>query len=40
MADVFRHKYSALSAKAVPGYLFHGGTAILSMWMILKAVGG
>lgn len=40
MADVFRRKYSALSAHAIPGYLFHGLTAILSLWMILKAIGG
>ncbi len=40
MADVFRRKYGALSGKAIPGYLFHGGTAVLSLWMVMKALGG
>jgi hypothetical protein len=39
MADVFRRKYTALSGKAMFGYLFHGSTAILSLWMIMKALG-
>lgn len=39
MADVFRRKYPALSKQAMFGYLFHGGTAVLSLWMIIKALG-
>ncbi len=37
MADVFRRKLSV--AKALPGYLFHGGTAILALWFLFKALG-
>ncbi len=36
MADVFRGKYSAV--KAIPGYCFHGVTAILAMWLVFQAV--
>ncbi len=37
MADVFRHESSL--AKALPGYLFHGVTAVLALWFLMKAVG-
>ncbi len=37
MADVFRHKSS--QAKALPGYLFHGVTAVLALWFMMKALG-
>jgi hypothetical protein len=36
MADVFRRKLSL--AKALPGYLFHGVTAVLALWFLFKAV--
>ncbi len=39
MAEVFRRKYPALSKQAMFGYAFHGATAVLSLWMILKAIG-
>jgi hypothetical protein len=39
MADVFRGKTSGLSLKLLPGYLLHGGTAILTVWLLLKALG-
>jgi hypothetical protein len=38
MADVFRGKYSPLSKNAVPGYAFHGVTAILAIVLMLKAL--
>ncbi len=37
MADVVRHKSSL--AKALPGYLFHGVTAVLALWFLMKAIG-
>ena len=40
MADVFRGKYSGLSLKLLPGYLFHGVFAALALWFVLKALGG
>ncbi len=39
MADVFRRKYPALAKQAMGGYVFHGVTAIASLWMILRALG-
>ena len=39
MADVFRGKYSGLSLKLLPGYLFHGVFAALALWSVLKALG-
>ncbi len=36
MADVFRKKLPL--PKALPGYLFHGITALLALWFFLKAV--
>jgi hypothetical protein len=38
MADVFRNKTKALGAQALGGYAFHGVTALLSLFLILKAV--
>ncbi len=40
MADVFRLKVSGLSAKLLPGYAFHGVTAILALWLVMKALQG
>jgi hypothetical protein len=37
MAEVFRGKLA--NVKAVPAYLFHGLTAILALWLVLKALG-
>jgi len=39
MADVIRGKTSGFSPKLWPGYLFHGGAAVLAAWMLLKALG-
>jgi hypothetical protein len=36
MADVFRGKTSGV--KAIPGYLFHGVTAVLALWLFLQAL--
>jgi len=38
MADVLRKKTSALSPKMYPAYLFHGVTAVLALWLLMKAV--
>jgi hypothetical protein len=37
MADVFRRRLAL--AKALPGYLFHGVTAVLALWFLMKALG-
>jgi hypothetical protein len=37
MAEVFRGKFT--NVKAIPAYLFHGLTAILALWMVMKALG-
>jgi len=39
MADVFRGKYSGLSLKLLPAYMFHGVFAVLALWLVLKALG-
>lgn len=39
MADVFRGNVSGLSPKLLPGYLFHGGFAVLALWLLFKALG-
>jgi len=39
MADVFRGKNSGLSSTALGGYAFHGVTAVLALWMLMKAIG-
>jgi hypothetical protein len=36
MTDVFRHQRSL--SQALPGYLFHGVTAVLALWFLMKAV--
>jgi len=38
LAEVFRGKSAALSPKLLPGYGFHGVTAILSLWLFMKAL--
>ncbi len=38
MAEVLRGKLSGI--KAVPGYTFHGVTAVLALWLLFKALGG
>lgn len=38
MADVFRGKVSGFSPKLLPGYAFHGVTAVLALWMFIQAV--
>ncbi len=38
MADVFRHRLPL--SKALPGYTFHGVTAVLALWFLMKAIGG
>jgi len=37
MTDVVRGKTTNL--KALPWYLFHGATAVLVLWFIIKALG-
>jgi hypothetical protein len=37
MVDVFRRRLSF--GKALPGYLFHGVTAVLALWFLMKALG-
>jgi len=37
MADVLRRRTGIV--KAMPGYLFHGATAVLALWFVLKALG-
>ena len=39
MAEVLRGKAAAFGAKTIPGYLFHGLTAIVALWLLLKAMG-
>jgi hypothetical protein len=38
MAGVFRQKEKAWSKGTIFGYLLHGTTAVLALWMFLKAV--
>lgn len=40
MADVFRGKSEAFSLKMIPGYGFHGVTAILSLVFLFNALNG
>jgi hypothetical protein len=40
MADVFRGKVSGRSPSLLPGYAFHGVTAVLALWLVMKAVEG
>jgi hypothetical protein len=37
MAEVFRGKWS--TGQAFPAYLFHGFTAVLALWLVMKALG-
>jgi len=39
MADVIRGKTPGLSSAALGGYAVHGVTAILTLWMLMKALG-
>jgi hypothetical protein len=39
MADVFRRKVPGLSLQLLPGYLFHGVTAVLALFLLFKALG-
>jgi hypothetical protein len=39
MADVIRGKTPGLSGGALAGYAFHGVTAILTLWLLFKALG-
>ncbi len=38
MADVFRGKSGALSLKVIPWYAFHGVTAVLALFLVIKAL--
>ncbi|HEX9016342.1 MAG TPA: hypothetical protein VF960_10160 [Chloroflexota bacterium] len=38
MADVFRGKSEAFSLKMIPGYAFHGVTAILTLVFLFNAL--
>lgn len=37
MAEVVRGKTTNI--KAIPGYLVHGATAVLALWLVMKALG-
>jgi hypothetical protein len=39
MTDVFRRKVPGFSPQLWPGYAFHGATAILALFLLMKAVG-
>jgi hypothetical protein len=39
MAGVIRGKDSGVSPAVLGGYLFHGVTAILALWLLVKALG-
>jgi hypothetical protein len=39
MADVIRGKTPGLSGAALGGYAVHGVTAILALWLLIKALG-
>lgn len=39
MADVIRGHVSGLSPKLLPAYVFHGGFAVLALWMAFQALG-
>ncbi len=38
MADVFRTKHSGLSKETLFGYVFHGVTALIALWMAMNAL--
>ena len=39
MAGVIRGKIPGMSGGALAGYAFHGVTAVLALWLLMKAVG-
>ena len=39
MAGVFRRQMPAMSLKMIPAYLFHGATAVLTLFLLFKAIG-
>ena len=39
MAGVFRRQMQAMSIKMIPAYLFHGVTAVLALFLLLRALG-
>jgi hypothetical protein len=39
MADVIRGKTPGLSVAALGGYGVHGVTAVLALWLLMKALG-
>jgi hypothetical protein len=38
MAGVFRRKEKAWSKNSIFGYCLHGATAVLALWMFLRAI--
>jgi hypothetical protein len=38
MAGVFRQKEKAWSGASIFGYALHGVTAVLALWMLMKAI--
>lgn len=38
MAGVFRQKEKAWSVGTIVGYLVHGVTAMLALWMFMRAI--
>lgn len=38
LSDVFRQKAVPWSPKLIPGYAFHGITALLALWMFINAI--
>ncbi len=40
MADVIRGRKSAFGWHAIAGYLFHGATAVLTLWLLTRALQG
>jgi hypothetical protein len=38
MAVVFRQKEKAWSGATIGGYFVHGVTAVLALWMLMKAL--
>jgi hypothetical protein len=39
MAGVIRRDPNMMGAKAIPGYAFHGVTAILVLFLLFRAMG-
>ena len=38
LAGVFRRKDKPWSPGTIAGYCVHGGTAVLALWMFMKAI--